>query len=157
MKDQGFYWTLPLGMTLDQYKAMYKLENYRSETAQDKIDYVEFDCAVISIPSSDEVDDMDQESIAASTKHLEMIVRMIQSYGIRTLNTTEQYISLRGEMGVWELDLKKNSLPPWLKMLKMNSFPEWKVILFKVKKEPIVLPDVLTTRDDVESYFEISK
>jgi|GEM_PF-5798567 len=154
MKNQGIYWALPLGTTLDEYKAMYKLENYRCETPQFGTDYVNFDCAVISSPDSDQLGDMDPEIISAAKNNLEMVTRMIRSYGIRTINTTGQYINLKGDKGVWELDLKKNSLP---RDLRMDLFPEWKVILFKVTKEPIVLRDVLITKHDVENYFEIAK
>jgi hypothetical protein len=153
MKDASIYFTLPLGMTLDQYRAMYKLENYRSEVNQDKIGYIEFDCAVISSPTPDEVGEMDQESIDTTKKYLELVAEMIQSYGVQTISTTEQFVNLKGDQGVWELDLKKHSIPD----LKKHSNPEWKIILFKITKEPIVLPDVLLTRGEVETYFEISK
>ena len=41
--------------------------------------------------------------------------------------------------------------------IRRDSVPGWKVILFKVSKDPIVLPNVLVTTEEVETYFDVSE
>jgi hypothetical protein len=151
LENESVYFALPLGMSLDQFKAMHKVENYLAETDETTGEYIEFDCAVVVYPTSEEISKLrtilktDDESIEVNRKLSESAASMIRSYGLKTVNTTGPYITFKGEKGVWTLDMRKDSLP------------SWKFILFKTSKDPTVLPNVLVTRDEVLTYFELSK
>jgi hypothetical protein len=150
LEHQAIYFALPLGMDLDQYKAMYNLKNYLSEIDSRRLEYIDFACVVIAYPSSEQIEKLsmtklpvDHESIEVNRRHEQVLAKMIQSFGLRTEFTPEQFIYFKGDRGSWDLDVRKDKIP------------DWKFILFKKDKEPTLLPNVLVTREEVEHYFEI--
>ena len=152
LEHKAIYFALPLGMDFDQYKAMYNVKNYLAEIYNRGSQYIDFDCVVIAYPTSEQAEKLtmmklpvDHESIELNRRHAEAVAKMIQSYGLRTVFTTEQFIHLKGDRRAWDLDVRKDKIP------------DWKFIFFKKEKEPTMLPNVLVTREEVQHYFEISK
>lgn len=146
MESDSFYYALPLDEL--QYKAMYRTENYITQVIDSQVQNIDFDCAVVVNPSEEEISNLRKtmgqdfdESFRISTKHSEAIKCMIESKGIRTVVVTEQFIRFVTKSRTWDLDVQKDNIP------------DWKFILFKEGKDPMILPSLTLTVEDVEQYF----
>lgn len=154
MESDSFYYALPLPLDEFSYKSMYRTENYITERTDSKVQTIAFDCAVVVNPSEDQIlnlkkaigddinirNDIDKSTII-SAKHSEAVRCMIESKGIRTLEATGQFISFVSEKRIWNLNVRKDSIP------------DWKYIFYKEGKEPLILPSLMLTVEDVEQYF----
>jgi hypothetical protein len=151
LENESVYFALPLGMSIEQYKAMHNLERFLAEPDQTAADYIDFDGAVAISPTTDELEKLrtilseDDETIEVNRKLSESAAEMIRAYGLKTISTTGPIISFKGVKGIHTLDMRRDSIP------------SWKFILFKTSKDPMLLPNVLVTRDEVEAYFELPK
>jgi hypothetical protein len=149
-ENEPIYFALPLGMSLEEYKAMSDIKSFQSAIDMSQHEFIDFDCAVIVSPAFEEVEALrtmlgsDDESIEINITHSKTISKRIELYGIKTIPTMERFIIFKGEKATWKLDMRRDSISAW------------KVILFNKAKEPIVLPNILVTKDDVEQYFETS-
>jgi hypothetical protein len=131
-----------------QHKAIYRLENYITQIADSQAQTIDYNCAV-GVNPTDEQFDMLQEILGQdfdenkniNIRHSEAVSCMIESYGIRTLTSTGQFLRFVGKNRTWDVDIRK------------DTFPDWKFILFNKKKEPVVLPSINVTVEEIEQYF----
>jgi len=142
IESDTFYFALPLD---GQHKVMYRLEDYLIQVIDSRIQTIDFNCAVVVTPTNKQIDKLRKdfnENLEINTKHSEAVICMIESKGIPALAATGQFIRFIGKDRTWDLDIRK------------DTFPDWKFILFKETGEPVILPSLYMTIEEVEQYFE---
>lgn len=150
IESDSFYFALP--MDERQYKAMYRLENYLSQANDPTVQTIDFDCAVVASPTNGQIDNLKEivgqdfdENLKINTRHSEAVRCIIESYGIPTVEATGRFLRFIGKDRIWNLDIEK------------DNFPDWKFILFRKKNQPLILPSVTVTREEVEQYFGVEE
>ena len=150
IESDTFYWTQPLNVPA--YKAMYRTENYLTEIDDSQALVIDFDCAIVVSPTDEQIAELKRtigqgsdESVKISTRHCEAIRCMIESKGIRTFWPTRQFIRFETGTRTWGLDVRR------------DSFPDWKFILFKRGKDPVILPSLTLTIEDIDQYLLIAE
>lgn len=146
IQSDSFYYALPLDE--QQYREMFRLENYLTQQADSTAQTIDFDCAVVVHPTNERLDELRvtlgqdfDGNVKINTRHCEAVSCMIESKGIRTLAATGQFVRFITKKGMWDLNVQKNTLP------------DWKFILFKEGKAPVVLPSIMVTTEEVNRYF----
>jgi len=149
IEADSFYFTLPLE---GQYKVMYQLENYITPGINVKVKTIDFNCAVVINPTYEQLDKLKEilgpdfnENLKINERHSDAVRCIIESKGIPIIVPTGQFVRFIGKNRTWDLDIRR------------DTFPDWKFILFNERMEPVVLPTVMVTMEEVEKYFGIEE
>jgi|SRR5688572_24672117 len=124
-------------------------KNYITKVIDSSVQTINFDCAVAVKPSNEQIDKFREglaqdfgENLKINTRHFEAVSCLIESKGIPTVAASGQFLRFIGKEGTWDLDMGK------------DTFADWKVIPFKERKEPVILPSISLTIEEVNPYFE---
>ena len=146
IESDSFYFALPLD---GQHKVMYRLEDYLTQVIDSRVQTFDFNCAVVVTPTNKQIDKLREilgqdfdDNLKINTRHSEAVSCMIESNGIPALAATGQFLRFMGKDRTWDLDIRK------------DTFPDWKFILFNERSEPLILPSLYMTIEEVEQYFE---
>ena len=141
-----------VGASAFDYESIFKLDSYLTKIADDdSIQLVDFDCAILVYPTKKQVDDMIKTEGEAdfyvgaddSNWYQAQAIDTLDHVAIKTITASGQFLRLKGQERVWELDVRKRNLPGW------------NLIFFKTTKEPQIVSTTDLTVYKVKDYFEI--
>lgn len=136
------------------YESLFKFDSYLTRIpANDSVQMVDFDCAIMVYPTAEQIDEMkktdgdDNFYIEADDANWYQVQSMdtLNFMSIKTINASGKFVRLVGSEQTWDLDIRKKNLPAW------------NLIFFKTTKEPRIMSTADLTSHDVKDYFEIGK
>lgn len=137
------------------YESFYKLESYLidSLSSDSTIEIVDFDCAILVYPTSEQIDEMreadgEEDFYTAaddSNWYQSKAIEILDSLGVKQVLPKGQYLRIKGENRTWDLDIRKKNLLTW------------NLIFFNRNKEPQIISTVDLTIEQVGEYFEMGE
>jgi hypothetical protein len=148
IESDSFYYALPLLEGGVEYDPRLKLDIFLTTFNDHQIQTIDFDCVIAVDPTNEMLDDLQRgleedfdERVSIATKHMDAAKCITESKGIKFVKATGQLIRLKTARQTWDFDMAK------------YKFVAWKFILFKNGKDPVILPDVSLTIDEIDEYF----
>lgn len=132
------------------YSMLYALESYLApdNISESDIQTIDTTCAIVVYPTPEQFEQLEKETgedfetiVDDSNFYQSEAVGKLDSLGVKTVMAKSRYIRISGHL--LTLDVRKKNLPAW------------NLILYNVRKQPIIVSSATLTLEDIRMYFEL--
>lgn len=129
---------------------LYALESYLApdNISESDIQTIDTTCAIVVYPTPEQFEQLEKETgedfetiVDDGNFYQSEAVGKLDSLGVKTVMAKSRYIRISGHL--LTLDVRKKNLPAW------------NLILYNVRKQPIIVSSATLTLEDIRMYFEM--